>query len=167
METALERIYQQLRDAGPVRFAQVDAHLYRGGQPSVEQVRWLHELGVRTIVCLRSGDVTVGEEATARALGMSFIKLPFRASFNVPKGDRLRQIVAAIQHSPDPVYVHCAQGRDRTSLIVALYRVWVQKWAPALAWQREAVAFGHSAPWFAGLDVAFDSLTGVASASPL
>src|SRR5439155_14717250 len=51
METALTRVYQQLREAGPVRFAQVDAHLYRGGQPTAAQVRWLHDLGVRTIVC--------------------------------------------------------------------------------------------------------------------
>jgi tyrosine-protein phosphatase SIW14 len=159
MESALTRVYQQLREAGPVRFAQVDDHLYRGGRPSAEQVRWLHQLGVRTIVCLRTGDDTTEEEAAARALGMRFLRFPFRASFNVPDGEMLRQIVASIQDSHDPVYVHCSQGRDRTSLIVALYRVWVSRWAPALAWQKEAVAFGHSAPWFNGLDVAFAALT--------
>jgi protein tyrosine/serine phosphatase len=142
----------------PVRFAQVDAHLYRGGQPTAEQVRRLHDLGVRTIICLRTSP-SREEEAAARALGMRFVNLPFRASFNVPDGNKLRQIVAAIESSPDPVYVHCAQGRDRTSLIVALYRVWVTRWAPAFAWQKEALDFGHGAPWFAGLDVAFRALT--------
>jgi protein-tyrosine phosphatase len=71
----------------------------------------------------------------------------------------LRQIVAVIHDSPDPVYVHCAAGRDRTSLIVALYRVWVNNWTPQMAWQHEARDFGHYQWWFRGLYRVFAALT--------
>ena len=151
-------VYEQLRGAaGPTRFAQVDDHLYRGGQPTAAQVRRLYAMGVRTIVCLRKGG-PAEEEAAARSLGMRFVRIGF-SGFSIPNGRMLRRIVDRIQASPDPVYVHCAQGRDRTSLIVALYRVWVSGWPPATAWQKEARDFGHGAPWFAGLRWAFASLT--------
>ncbi len=158
LPSPLLQVYEQLRTTdGPSRFAQVDDHLYRGAQPTAAQVRQLYALGVRTIVCLR-GSESVEEEAAARALGMRFEKLGFSA-FSIPNEPTLRRIVEQIQASPDPVYVHCAQGRDRTSLVVALYRVWVSNWAPGQAWEREARDFGHGAIWFAGLDHAFASVT--------
>jgi protein tyrosine/serine phosphatase len=161
LEAPAEGVYRELRSvSGPTRFAQVDAHLYRGGQPTAAQVRRLHQLGIGTIVSLRGDDRDDdGEEATARELGIKFERVALNA-LSTPDGAVLRQIVALIQQSPNPVYVHCAQGRDRTSLIVALYRVWVNKWEPKRAWQREAREYGHAAPWFRGLDRAFAAVTG-------
>jgi protein tyrosine phosphatase (PTP) superfamily phosphohydrolase (DUF442 family) len=147
----------------PTRFAQVGPRLYRGGQPSETQLAALHALGVRTLITLRDTPDAVGEERAAAArLGMRLLSFPF-SGLSDPDPALLRQVVAAMQETADgAIYVHCRQGRDRTSLVVALYRVWVERWAPTEAWQREATDFGHGG-WrtffFRRLDRAFVKLT--------
>jgi protein tyrosine/serine phosphatase len=46
------------------------------------------------------------------------------------------------------VYVHCKNGRDRTSLVVALFRVLYQGWEPDEAWNYEVLAYGHQPSLF-------------------
>jgi protein tyrosine/serine phosphatase len=154
----------------PVRFAQVGPRLYRGGQPSVAQLADLYARGVRTIISLRQeSDVVANEAAAAERLGMRFVNFGF-SGFHDPDPTLLRKIVEAMRAPGDDgaVYVHCRAGRDRTSLVVALYRVWVDAWAPDEAWRREADAFGHGGwqhVFFRKLDRAFQRLTAAASAS--
>jgi protein tyrosine/serine phosphatase len=131
--------------AGPRRFARVSERLYRGGQPSAAHLAALRSLGVRTIIDLRHENARArrDEAATARQLELGFVSLPF-AGIRSPDPELLHRIVDAMA---DPrlgdVYVHCRVGRDRTSLVVALYRVWKEGWPPARAWQREARDFGY------------------------
>ena len=148
---------------GPTRFAQVTPTLYRGGELNDEQMRLLSRLGVRTIIDLRNQPLEVAaEEASARKLGIQALNFPF-SGLSEPDPAILRSAVAAIQSAaPGSVYVHCQQGRDRTSLIVALYRVWVESWQPSAAWRAEALDFGHGgvrAIFFRKLDRTFDRLT--------
>jgi protein tyrosine/serine phosphatase len=126
--------------AGPVRFAVVRAGLYRGGQPTPRHLELLHDLGVNTVVDLRRGNTDV-EAATARRLGMHFVRFPFYGVFGADSAF-LKSIIEAIRQGGN-VYVHCHVGRDRTSLVVALYRVLVDKWDPREAWAKEAVAYGY------------------------
>ena len=49
-----------------------------------------------------------------------------------------------------PVLVHCAEGRDRTGVCVAAYRMAEQGWSLADA-RREMQAYG-AMPWFVNLD---------------
>jgi protein tyrosine/serine phosphatase len=152
----------------PVRFAQVGPRLYRGGQPSEAQLAELYARGVRTVICLRSEhDVVANESAAAGRLGMRFLNFGF-SGFHDPDPALLHKIVAAMQDGGDgAVYVHCRAGRDRTSLVVALYRVWVDAWAPGEAWRREADDYGHGGwqHWFfRKLDRAFYRLTAPAAA---
>jgi protein tyrosine/serine phosphatase len=161
LQSDASKAYHQLRSShGPTRFAQVDDRLYRGGQPSRAQVKLLHQLGVRTIVSLKGEDAAGrAEEAAASALGMKFVRVAFSA-FSQPEGDFVRGVVDAVKNAPPgAVYVHCAAGRDRTSLIVALYRVWVNKWKPDDAWKREAVEYGHGGFFFRGMGAAYQLLT--------
>jgi protein tyrosine/serine phosphatase len=156
--------YAALRSPdGPTRFAQVTPQLYRGGQPSRDQLALLRDLGVRTVINLRDTPGAVASErAQAEALGLTFRNFPF-SGLSRPDPDQLRAIVAAMQQPGDgAVYVHCHQGRDRTSLVVALYRVWVDHWDAQTAWQREADDFGHGGwrhVFFRKLDQAFVALT--------
>jgi tyrosine-protein phosphatase SIW14 len=147
----------------PVRFAQVGPRLYRGGQPDAAQLAELYARGVRTVISLRQErDVVAGEAAAAERLGMRFLNFGF-SGFADPDPALLRTIVDAMRASGDgAVYVHCRAGRDRTSLVVALYRVWVEAWTPGDAWRLEADDFGHGGWqhwWFRRLDRAFQRLT--------
>lgn len=141
--------------------------LYRGGEPTAQQLELLHKLGVRTIIDLRNNpdDVTT-EQAAAGKLGMRAVNFPF-SGLSEPDPALLQNAVAAIRDAKEgAVYVHCQQGRDRTSLIVALYRVWIDNWKPDVAWQSEALDFGHGglrAIFFRKLDRAFTRL----AAAPL
>jgi hypothetical protein len=57
-----------------------------------------------------------------------------------------------------PVFVHCQKGEDRTGLVVGLYRVLNQKWAPQDAWN-EMFKFGYH-PHFRALTHYFEKRTG-------
>jgi protein tyrosine/serine phosphatase len=161
---AAREAYATLRSpAGPTRFQHVTPQLYRGGQPSPGQLSLLYALGVRTIINLRDTPATVASERKqAEALGMTYLNFPFSGLAD-PNPTQLNAIVAAMTAAgPGSVYVHCQAGRDRTSLVVALYRVWVEGWDAQTAWQREATDYGHGG-WrhifFRKLDRAFVRLT--------
>ena len=135
----------ELSDDGPERFAMVTPNLYRGGQPDSHDLELLRALGVTTVIDLRRERLGVrrAESAAARRLGMHFIEYPY---FGVLGADF--QFIDGVVHemsAPDggAVYIHCADGGDRTSLMVALYRVLAQGWDPADAWGQEVVDYGH------------------------
>ncbi|HEX4459674.1 MAG TPA: hypothetical protein VIA18_16965, partial [Polyangia bacterium] len=127
-------------------------------------------LGVRTIIDLRNRPIAVAaEQASAAKVGIQALNFPF-SGLSEPDPAILQRAVAAIESAPPgAVYVHCQQGRDRTSLIVALYRVWVQGWAPKVAWQSEALDFGHGgmrAIFFRKLDRVFVRLAATKPTAP-
>lgn len=132
-------------DEGPPRFSTVNDKLYRGGQPSVEQLQWLHDLGVRRIINLRRERIglRLTERREARQLGLEIVEFPFYGVFGADKKDLDTVIDAMHPPSIGSVYIHCKNGRDRTSLLVALYRVCIQGWAPQDAWEQEVIAYDH------------------------
>ena len=70
-------------------------------------------------------DAARQEERDAKALGMKFVHAPFYGVFG--QSDAFyEKIVGELKKGG--VYVHCLHGRDRTSLVVALYRVLVEEW---------------------------------------
>jgi protein tyrosine/serine phosphatase len=143
-----ERALAELRGPhGPVRFAVVRDGLYRGGQPTPHHLELLHALGVNTVIDLRRGN-SDAEAAAAQRLGIRLVRFPF---FGIFGADHLflANVVEAIRHGGS-VYVHCHVGRDRTSLVIALYRVLVEGWEPRLAWQKEAIAYGYVRSWWYG-----------------
>jgi protein tyrosine/serine phosphatase len=134
---------------GPARFGIVRDGLYRGGQPSAHHLQLLRDLGVDTVIDLRHGN-TDAEAAAAERLGMRFLRFPFYGIFGADAGF-LGRIVDEIAHG-GRVYVHCQVGRDRTSLVIALYRVVVEKWDASLAWKHEAIDYGYSAGlWYGAI----------------
>ena len=146
-------------DLGPVRFARVADGMYRGGQPTKAHLKQLYALGVRTVINLRRESAAVWrqEKIDAKALGMQFLHFPFYGVFGADD-QFLHQIVEQVKKGK--VYVHCKHGRDRTSLMVALYRVLVENWEPKVAWKLEAIDFGSAQTyWYRRLRVAFERMT--------
>ena len=131
--------------ANIVRFAQVDARLFRGGQPELADFAQLRDMGIDTVVSFRVDD---DERATVEALGMKFVHLPVSMKpFGVGGPVSRATIDAFFKVVDDPasgeVFVHCRHGKDRTGLFVSLYRVTRQGWDVDDAY-REARDIGMS-----------------------
>ena len=147
LPTEPQEVMAALESSGPDRFSMVKPGLYRGGAPSAEDLEMLHSLGVVKIVDLRREDLGERrvEHAEARRLGMEYVEYPFYGVFGTDKAFLDNLLSELDTGGRGAVYVHCASGADRTSLAVALYRVAYDGWSPELAWEREALAYGHKA----------------------
>ncbi|MFL6229451.1 MAG: fused DSP-PTPase phosphatase/NAD kinase-like protein [Pyrinomonadaceae bacterium] len=123
-------------------FHQVNARLYRGGQPKVGGLQRLASLGVKTVVNLRGDDEHLAaEEREAKSLGMKFFNLPLSMGAR-PSREQIARALAIIEaQGNQPVFIHCHKGSDRTGVVVAAYRITHDHWTAEEA-QREADRYG-------------------------
>jgi tyrosine-protein phosphatase SIW14 len=117
--------------------------VYRGAQPSAEGFRTLEEMGVRTVIGFRSHTST---REQVEAAGMVSVELPIQAGLlgsEPPTDDEIatffRTVLDPVKR---PVFFHCAQGKDRTGTMAALYRMEVDGWTNDEAIE-EMQAFGY------------------------
>jgi len=139
-------IFQKLRESPDLhRFSYVDAHLLRGGQPSIAQLADLKALGVTTIISLRKENfgITMAERAEAHRLGLKFRHFPFYGIFGASRSLLERILEEMRDPANGIVYVHCQRGRDRSSLLVALHLVIDHAWDPELAWRQAVLEYGY------------------------
>jgi protein tyrosine/serine phosphatase len=119
-----------------VRFAQVDDHLFRGGQPDAAGFEHLKRLGVRTIVNLRRDE---RERDLAEAMGFRYVSLstgltPFGLGGSL-SADVVRRFFEVVDDpASGPVFVHCRRGADRTGTLIAMHRVARQGWTAEAAY---------------------------------
>ncbi len=115
-------------------FGKVNDHIYRGGQPKSADYRQLVEIGVKTIVDLRS-DREPGARVAAERAGLRYINLPM-APRSYPQADAAKRFLEIVKDPANgPVYVHCAGGRHRTGAMLAVYRMEVDGWNIERAYQ--------------------------------
>jgi len=126
------------------RFHQVNAIVFRGGQPQGGGFRQLQKMGIRTVVNLRVED---DERATVEGLGMKYVHIPIamplltRPFKQIPEAD-IEGFLRVLQNPENqPVFVHCRRGADRTGAMVGFYRIALDKWDPEEAYS-EARKFG-------------------------
>jgi protein tyrosine phosphatase (PTP) superfamily phosphohydrolase (DUF442 family) len=131
-----------LADAKIERFFRVSKNVYRGSQPTEPaDYAALRELGIKTIVNLRNDGMF--EKNVAEQYGFRFLMFPMSA-WTYPKENLVNGALEALRDERNgPVFVHCLVGKDRTGLIVALYRVLDQGWTPTRAYY-EWVDFGFN-----------------------
>jgi tyrosine-protein phosphatase SIW14 len=103
----------------------VSATLFRGGQPTEKGIQTLAQYRVKTIINLRDSDDS-REAQLAHDAGMTYIHLPLDAQ-TVTTADA-EKFLTLLASAPAPVFVHCLQGRDRTGMAVAAYRVRLEDW---------------------------------------
>ncbi len=117
-------------------FSQVDARLYRGGQPTLEGIRQLARMGIKTVVNLRSEDPTIQreEQQLAGSLGMTWVALPMRAYWRPSDWQVLDFLRLMRDPSQQPVFIHCRKGRDRVGVLVAVYHIVMDGWDPQRAY---------------------------------
>ena len=117
------------------RFFQVSENVFRGSHPEDDaDLLSLFTLGVRSIVDLREIDeTTAAYDQQVQNLGMRIQHFPI-SSFDALRGkeppdDIVNGALAAIAaNSVGKVFVHCHAGKDRTGLLVGLYRVFMDNW---------------------------------------
>lgn len=123
--------------AEPPLFDEVARGVYRGGRPDRGDLSELERYyRVRTVLNLEDKDGVVDEEERwADKLDLKFINIEMDSS-DWPDDDEIDAALAAMSNPRNhPIFVHCKHGRDRTGLVIGLYRVEVQGWSPERAYR--------------------------------
>jgi protein tyrosine phosphatase (PTP) superfamily phosphohydrolase (DUF442 family) len=101
---------------GVANFGFVTTDVWRGAEPTSGGFRTLAAMGVRTVIDLQEYD-----QSAKLPPGVRYV--PLRVSgWHADEVDT-DAVLRAIAESPKPVFIHCHQGRDRTGLAVAAYRL--------------------------------------------
>ncbi|HEX9205598.1 MAG TPA: tyrosine-protein phosphatase [Candidatus Deferrimicrobiaceae bacterium] len=118
--------------------------ILRGAQPKPEGYATLKAMGVKTVINLRTNH---GEKAAVEAAGMRSVEIPMTTMKAVDPAAVRKAISVMTDPANQPVFVHCAQGKDRTGVVAAVYRMEVEGWTAAEA-EAEMEAFGFHEIWF-------------------
>jgi len=114
---------------GIKNFDQVDAHVYRGGQPTDEGFQYLAKSGVKTIIDLREADDrSQAEERVVTGAGMQYVNVPM-TGLTPPTEAEITKILSMLEDAATgPIFVHCKRGADRTGAVIAAYHIDHDKW---------------------------------------
>jgi protein tyrosine/serine phosphatase len=108
-------------------FGKVNDHLYRGAQPESKQYDELKALGIKTIIDLRD-DAREWARPLAERAGLRYVNMKLSAVVP-PTREESTHFLELVNDSANwPVFVHCAGGRHRTGVLVAVYRMVVDGW---------------------------------------
>lgn len=131
---------------GIVNFVRVNERVFRGAQPEDHAWSKLSELGVKTVIDLRRDQEhsKTAEQKLVEAAGMKYLSFPMNG-FDTPTADQMTKVLAMMDESGGPVFVHCKQGRDRTGTVVAAYRISREGWANDKALDE---ALFHGMHWY-------------------
>ena len=134
---------------GLPNFHKVSDDLYRGAQPTAEGMHKLKEMGIKTVVNLRSMHSDRDE--------LGDIKLAYEhiniTTLNFETEDVSRFLDIVTDSNCTPVFVHCKHGADRTGTMCAIYRITVQGWSKDEAIQEMTYGgFGFHKIWMSLVD---------------
>ena len=106
-------------------FNKVDENYYRGAQPNDKGFKNLAQLGIKTIIDLRhySYEDSLREKRIVESHGLNYVNIPMNP-LKSPSSFQITSFFNVINnHEALPVFVHCWQGKDRTGVMTALYRI--------------------------------------------
>lgn len=125
----------------PDRFKKINEDIFRGGEPSVEDLRILANVfDIKTIVSL-SGSIGHKIDPVVKQLEMEHIIIPISGLNSIDFLKYLKTNIVNIINTKKPIYIHCKHGSDRTGLAIAIYRIEHDGWTPQQALD-EAKSFG-------------------------
>jgi len=128
---------------GVTNFARLDERLWRGAQPTAEGFKVLKAAGVKTVVNLRHDQ---DDAPLLRGTGLRYLRIPSRA-WRLNEDNLALFLKVMANPENQPVFVHCAEGRDRTGYNVAAYRMAFDGWSAEGA-IREMELFRFNRIWF-------------------
>jgi len=123
--------------------SRVNPRLYRGGEPKKLGWEKLKSLGIKSIVNLEEkGSGDSNEKRVAESLGIKMYYLPISLHIVPTEGQVLMFLEIVLASENQPVFIHCNNGRDRTGVMIAMYRVVVDGWTIKNAYD-EATSLGY------------------------
>jgi len=117
--------------AGVPNLFKVSDDLYRSAQPDTQGMKNLKQLGIKTVVNLRSFHSDQDELGNTGPAGEHI----YMVAWHPEKEEAVRFLKIVSDSAKTPVLVHCQHGSDRTGTMCAIYRVAVQGWS-----KEEAIA---------------------------
>jgi protein tyrosine/serine phosphatase len=109
---------------GVPNFYKVTEDLYRGAQPTTEGIGQLKQMGIKTIVNLRS---VHSDEDEIGWVDIGYEHIRFEP-WNVDINEIERFLSIVTDETKTPIYVHCKYGADWTGFMCAVYRIAVCGW---------------------------------------
>jgi protein tyrosine/serine phosphatase len=116
---------QPIEMEGVPNLHKVSDTLYRGAQPTEDGMRNLENLGIKTVLNLRSLHSDRDEIADAN---VDYEHIWMKA-WHAETEDVVRFLKVVTDPNRTPVFVHCQHGADRTGTMCAMYRIAVQGWS--------------------------------------
>lgn len=144
----IKRRAKEMIHIGPIenrlRFIEVvNGALYRSRQPTTKDLQHLVRIyGIKSLIVVRKS-VMKHEARFAKEMKLGLLHLKLRHA--LPSQEMVDDFLSFVQDKNNqPILLHCRQGKDRTGLFAALYRIHIQSWPPQDAWQ-EMWRLGHAA----------------------
>jgi uncharacterized protein (TIGR01244 family) len=108
-------------------FGQIDPSYYRGAQPKEHDYAELAAIGIKTVIDLQE-DGKENEPALVQHAGMKYVRIPM-TTHKAPSPENLVKFLSVVGDATNqPVYVHCREGRHRTGVMTAVYRMTTNRW---------------------------------------
>jgi protein tyrosine/serine phosphatase len=114
-------------------FGKVGDGVYKGSKPKTDaDYEFLQKQHIKYILDLELlPSLRHSGQKKAKRHGIVLLHARINASPISPSEKRIERIMAVLRDSRyHPIYFHCAYGRDRTSLIAALYKVYFMGMSP-------------------------------------
>lgn len=135
---------QPLSADGTSNFYKVSDSLYRSAQPTAEGFRRLKDLGIVTVVNLRSFN---SDRREIGRTGLAYEHIYMKA-WHPERKEVVRFLQIVTDPRRTPALVHCQHGSDRTGAMTAAYRIVVQGWSKEEAVREMASEeFGFHRVW--------------------
>ena len=115
---------QPIKLEGVPNLHKVSDNLYRSAQPTAQGMENLKELGIETVINLRSFHSDRDEIGNT---GLEYEHIYMKA-WHPERKEAVRFLQIVSNPKRIPVIVHCQHGADRTGTMCALYRIAVQGW---------------------------------------
>ena len=119
-----ERWAKPMDLSGAPNFFKVSDDLYRGAQPEKEGFREIGQLGVATVVNLRSFH---SDRDDLEGTGLAYEHIWMKA-WHPEDHEIVRFLEIVSDPEKTPVFVHCQHGADRTGTMCVIYRIVVEGW---------------------------------------
>lgn len=115
-------------------FGKVNERIYRGGQPEDDEYEQLAAIGIKTVIDLRE-DPEKYARRSAQDAGLRYINIRLNSK-RPPTIEESDQFLRLVNDQNNwPVFVHCAGGRHRTGVLLAVYRMEMDGWSARQAYE--------------------------------